>query len=86
MTPVRSLGNLLHKYNNQASPVNYSNFAVLQLGCPAFRLKNSNYTPYIGYFPVYKAYSGFGAESVTWACETMLGAPTSTQGETDVIC
>ncbi len=53
----------------------YSNLNVLQLVCPAFRLKYSNYTPYIEYFPVYKAYSGFGAESATWACETMFGVP-----------
>jgi len=38
---------------------------MLRLVCPAFRLKCSNYTPYIGYFSVYKAYSGFAAESAT---------------------
>jgi hypothetical protein len=38
---------------------------MLLLVCPVFCLKYSNYTPYIGYFSVYKAYSGFAAESAT---------------------
>jgi hypothetical protein len=79
-------GDLCHKYNNQAFPVKYTNLNVLQLVCPAFRLKYSNYTPYIGFFSVYTAYSGFAAESATRACETMFGVPAGTQGETDDIC
>jgi len=59
MTPVRSFGNLLHKYNNQAFPVKYTNLNVLQLDCPAFRLKYSNYTPYIMYVPFSNAHSSF---------------------------
>jgi hypothetical protein len=72
MTPVRSLGNLLHKYNNQAFPVKYTNLNVLQLVCPVFRLKYSNYTPYIEYFSVYKAHSGFAAESASWGGALLL--------------